>query len=160
MNLIVKKTIAFFAIMMIVTTTAHSSEFISHAVLTLPDDPRIEDPWDRVINTQEEWESFFYSTTAHMTFLQSEAPIAPQINFDVYQIIAGGLGMKPSGGNVLSVQSVQELDDKIAVNVIIVKPGSTCSTIQTISYPSATVLIYKTDKPMEFTVLQTISECP
>ncbi len=158
MKYIPNKAITLF-VLMITMSTAYSSDFFSHSVLSLPDDPRIEEPWSKIITTQQEWESYFYSTTAHMTFPQGEAPIAPQLDFVNYQILAGGLGMKPSGGNILSVENVQELDDIIDIHVLSIKPGTSCFSIEMISYPSTTILVKKTDKPFRFTISNSIAEC-
>lgn len=159
MKFIFNKVIALFTLLMAIMTSAHSSDIFSHTVLTLPDNPRIEEPWSQTITTQQEWETLFYSTTAHMTFLQGKAPIAPQLDFETYQVLAGGLGVKPSGGNILSVESVKELNDIIEIHVLSIKPGSTCFSIAMISYPSTTVLIKKTDKPFRFTISNSISDC-
>ena len=158
MKYICNTVISIFALM-ITISTAYSSDFFSHTVLSLPDDPRIEEPWSKTITTQQEWESYFYSTTAHMTFPQGEAPIAPQLDFVNYQILAGGLGMKSSGGNILSVENVQELDDIIDIHVLAIKPGASCFSIEMISYPSTTILVKKTDKPFRFTISNATAEC-
>jgi hypothetical protein len=158
MKYISHKAVTLF-VLMITMSTAYSSDFFSHTVLSLPDDPRIEEPWSKTITTQQDWELYFYSTTAHMTFLQGEAPVAPQLDFENYQILAGGLGMKPSGGNILSVENVQELDDIIDIHVLSITPGASCVSIAMISYPSTTILVKKTDKPFRFTISNAIAEC-
>jgi hypothetical protein len=148
--------------MMTTLSISHASDLFSHTVLTLPDDPMTEEPWKKIINTQEDWESFFYARTAYTTYLQGQAPIAMEINFEKYQVLAGGLGEKPHGHS-LSVAQVIELENEIHVVVLDIQPGLDCVRAfipLEPSYPSATVLVKRSDKPFKFIVSQLIEQCP
>jgi hypothetical protein len=159
-NLICKK-ITLLLLMMTTLSISHASDLFSHTVLILPDDPRTEEPWKKIINTQEDWESFFYARTAYTTYLQGQAPIAMEIDFEKYQVLAGGLGEKPHGHS-LSVEQVIELENEIHVVVLDIQPGLDCVRAfipLEPSYPSATVLVKRTGKPFKFIVSRLIEEC-
>lgn len=139
--------------------STNTFDIFSHTVLTLPDDPRNVEPWSQVINNQDEWESFFYAQTAHITYPQGEAPIAAEFDFEKHQVLTGGLGVRSSGGHSLVVEGVFELDNVINIQVLEIRPDTQCIVPAVISYPSATVLVKKTDKPFQFTVTQLVNEC-
>ncbi len=156
-NLICKKT-TLVLLMMVALSTSHASDFFSHTVLTLPDDPMTEEPWKKTINTQEDWESFFYARTAHIFSPQPFIPM--EIDFEKYQVLTGGIGEKPFGSS-LSVEQVIELDNEIHVVVLDIQPGLNCVVdILEPAYPSATVLVKRSDKPFKFIVSQLIEQCP
>lgn len=142
-----------------VSSTTNTFDVFSHTVLTLPDDPRNEESWSQAISSQDEWESFFYAQTAHITYPQGEAPIAAEFDFEKHQILTGGLGVRSSDGHSLVVEGVFELDNVINIQVLEIRPDIQCIVPAVISYPSATVLIKKTDKPFQFTVIQLVNEC-
>ena len=131
----------------------------SHTVLTLPDHPMINEPWSKVITNQKDWESFFYAQTAHISYFEGQAPSPENLDFDNYQILTGGLGVKNSGGYSLIVEGVFELDDEIDLRVLEIKPSENCLTPAVMSYPSATVLIKKTNKPFKLSISKLINEC-
>ncbi len=144
--------------MMVTLSTSHASDLFSHTVITLPDDPVTEEPWKKTINTQEDWESFFYARTAHIFSLQPF--IAMEIDFNTYHVLTGGLGEKPFGSS-LSVEQVIEMDNEIHVVVLDIQPGLDCGVdIFGPAYPSATVLVKKSNKPFKFIVSQLIEQCP
>ena len=83
------------AVLLLATiTTVKASDSFSHTVLSLLDDPRIDASWSRVIDSQDEWESFYNEPLAYIFFAQdSEIPTASVIDFEQYQILTGGLGV-------------------------------------------------------------------
>lgn len=131
----------------------------SHTVLTLPDHPMIDEPWSKVITNQKDWESFFYAQTAHISYFEGQAPSPEKLDFENYQILTGGLGLKNSGGYSLIVEGVFELDNEIDLRVLEIKPSENCLTPAVMSYPSATVLIKKTNKPFKLSISKLINEC-
>jgi hypothetical protein len=157
MKYFIKKVLI--ACLVIGSSATQATEFFSHTVLDLPDDPRNENSWSQVINSQEDWESFFNATLAASLFLQGEAPTAPEFDFEKFQILTGGLGVKPSSGYILSVENVIELDDVIEIHVFDIRPGANCVTFAALTYPSTTILVEKTDKPFRFSVSQLVDEC-
>ncbi len=112
-----------------------------------------------VISSQEDWESFYNQPLAYMSFLEGTIPTAPVLDFENYQVLAGGLGVQSHGGSLLVVEEVQELEGSIAVHVLLVRPSSNCLLPMVISYPSTAILVKKTDKPFTFSVSQLVDEC-
>ena len=154
-----RKDFLLFLVFTFVTGTAHSVDGFSHTVLLLPDNPRIEQPWTRMIKTQEEWESFYYATTAHMSFVQSEAPVAPKLDFKNYRVLGIGLGRKYGSGHVVLVRTVEKHDDMINIYVNEITPGPRCKSIPVVNYPAAVVLVKKFDVPMRVIASTSRSEC-
>ncbi len=139
------------------TRVAHA---FSHAVLTLPDNPRMTGAWTKTITNQEDWEAFFYAQTAHIFYGDGGAPVAIEIDFERYQVFTGGLGVK-SGGYSLVIESVVESDVAVVLNALEIRPSENCVQLLLAgeSYPSTTILINKTDKPFEIHVAQLVDEC-
>lgn len=145
---------------MVTLSVSYASDVFSHTILTLPDHPKIENPWSRIISDQKDWESFFYAQTAHITYLQGEAPVAEKIDFEKYQVLTGGLGVKPNGGYSLTIESVVEQSNAIQVHILDIKPDTDCFPFMAMTYPSATILVKKTDKPFKFISSLLIRKCP
>jgi hypothetical protein len=165
-----KKTMMI-ALMMVTMTVAHASDAFSHTVLLLLDNPQNKEAWSQTITSQEEWETFYNAPLASMSFvLGSELPIAPKFDFEKYQILTGGLGVRFSNNigaeHTLSVEKVIEEENEIVVYVHSISPDLNClSSSDEIdgfpSYPTATVLVKKTDKPFKIKVSKLIeTECP
>ena len=133
----------------------------SYTVLKLPFDHRNEEPWSKIIHSQEEWE-LFYSELLDDNLAESNAVnfITPQIDFETFQLITGGIGFRPSGAYSVSVGKVIELSDVIHIEVFVISPGKNCVVTADVAYPSTTILIRKTDKPIQFSSSQLIFECP
>ncbi len=156
---LIKNKILLLSLFILSSTAIQASEFVSHTVLNLPDDPRIEEPWSQVINTQEDWELFFNSTLAHILFLASESPIPPELDFENHRVLTGGLGVRSSGGYFLSIEKVTELDDVIDIHILEVSPGSNCLSFAALTYPSTSIMVRNSNKPFRFTVSHLVNEC-
>lgn len=151
---------AVFVAMMITATTLQASELFSHSVLILPDgiNFRSDVPWTRIIKTQNEWD-LFYDEAVALSLLDTTSRPDPQIDFENFQVVAGGFGSRSSGGYIVSVESVLEFEHVIYVNVLDIRPGHSCGTTSAITHPSAIIVIKKTDKPFKFFVSQYTREC-
>ena len=142
-------------------------EAFSHTVLLLIGNPRVDDPWSRVITSQEEWEEFFRAPLAYTDFFDGNHPVVPEFDFEEYQILTGGIGIKYSNQlgaeHILSVERVTQSDTEIIVHVLVVAPSFDCPTSPSDSgfpsYPSTTVLVKKTDKPFRFEVSNLTNQC-
>ena len=147
------------SIFLLNSALASAYESFSHTTLILPHEPSNLEAWVQIITSQEEWESFFYSTMATITYPAGEAPVAPLIDFETYQVITGGLGMKPTSGYSLAVEKVIETDDVMNLNIISVSPVSSCLNLQVISYPTLTLMIKKTDKDIKYNITSVVNKC-
>jgi hypothetical protein len=113
-----------------------------------------ENPWIKFITTQKEWNLFYDESV-----IDSPTLINPQIDFENYQVIAGGLGMRTSGGYMILVKDVLEFEHEIYVNIIDIRPGNNCIVTSEITYPSTIIVIKKTSKPIKFFVSKYTSKC-
>ena len=159
MKKILRKVLTVITLMVAGTVPSQSADIFSHAVLLLPDDPRIDEPWFKIIRNQHDWESHFYASTAAVTYPDSMAPVAPILDFENYQVISGGLGVRSSGGFSLAIESVYELESAMFIHVLDVRPGPGCMVTMAITHPSITIVVKKTDTPIKFTVSKLISPC-
>jgi len=138
-----------------IISAVHADEVFSYAVLKLPYASRSVTPWSAVINTQEEWQQLYESWQDDFT-----PPIqAPQIDFEQYQLITGGLGEKYSGGYSVVVDRVDDLGNAIYISVLEVSPGNGCVVTTGFTYPSTAILIKKSNNPLKFYITKVIQEC-
>ena len=152
-----RKIVGGFALIAVAAiATAQASGLFSHAVLNLPHDLRSEEAWGRLVSTQREWETFYKDLFSGNPLDLSSIP---QIDFELYHVVAGGLGMKPNGGYSLTVANVFELEDAISVHVLIVAPGDNCFVTTAIDYPSTAILVPKTNKPFHFFFSNLVNQC-
>lgn len=128
-------------------------DLFSHTILTLPNEPQENEPWVKIMQTQEEWEAFFYTTT------QFRVPAAPVFDFAQYQVISGGLGMHSSGGFYLAIERVFEHENTVSVHVLNITPAAGCPVTFALTYPAITFLIKKTDKPIHFSLSDLVQSC-
>lgn len=134
---------------------ALASDIYSHIVLDLPGRLERTEPWVKIIKTHEEWVQLY----DELTLVVSEPDPLPGIDFESFQLIVGGIGVKSSGGNSLVVNGIFESDHDITIYVLDVTPGAHCSGITVIDYPMTAFLIRKTEKPMNFYVQHAQTEC-
>ncbi len=128
---------------------ALASDIYSHIVLKLPNKLEKDEPWVNIIKTRAEWQVFYDELTAD---LQGDNEALPEIDFEVFQLIVGGVGVRGTGGNSLQVTGIYEFDNDISIYVLDASPGDHCSAITVIDYPMTAFLIRKTDKPIGFNV--------
>lgn len=131
----------------------------SHVVLNLPFDKISEEPWSKVIDTQEEWSDFY------LNLIEENAPdsvvsyILPEIDFEAFRVVAGGIGVRTSGGHSVSISKVVETTDTVYIEVLVIKPGINCLVTANITYPSAAILIRKSDKQISFSSTELTQDC-
>lgn len=153
--------VAMFAVSAFANARAESAayELLSHVVLNLPSEVKSDTPWSRTITTSTEWNSFYNDLLQGTTSTAAETVAAPVIDFDVYQMVAGGLGMRPTGGYSVVVGKVYELSESLLIDVLVVSPGKTCAVTQAITYPSVAILVKKTSKPLQFFLSNLTLDC-
>ena len=162
MKYLLRKIFLVAALMMSTVIVAQEVPSIfSHTVLKLPFDYQSEEPWSKIIHTQAEWE-LLYNELLDDNLAEGNTVdfIIPQIDFETFQVVTGGIGFRPSSAYSVSVGKVIELSDVIHIEVFVINPGGNCSVSADVAYPSTTILIKKTDKPIQFSSSQLIFECP
>lgn len=155
------RKIFFIAALMTMSTVTVAQEVpstFSHIVLKQPFSFASEEPWSRIIRTQEEWEISLELLAESENHIVIPA-LLPQVDFETFQLIAGGIGFRPSGGYSVSVSDVIELDDVIHIRVFVVSPGKNCIVTAQATYPLTLILIRKSDKPIQFSSSQLTDEC-
>lgn len=131
----------------------------SHVVLDLPFDHISEEPWSKIIDNQEEW------TDLYLGLIEENAPdfvasyILPEIDFESFRVVAGGIGVRTSGGHSVSISKVVETTDTVYIEVLVIKPGINCLVTANITYPSAAILIRKSDKQISFSSTELTQDC-
>lgn len=155
------RKICFITALMTISTVTLAQEvpgIFSHTVLKLPFSFKSEEPWSQIIRTQKEWEMSLELLEESEVFSVIPA-LLPQIDFETFQLVAGGIGFRPSGGYRVSVSEVIELDDVIHIEVFVVSPGKNCIVTTQVTYPFTAILIRKTNKPIQFSSSQLTDEC-
>lgn len=137
----------------------HTSTYFSHGTLTILSSPKNEQPWSQVITNQDDWRALFFTGIEAMTFAQGSAPNAPTIDFDQYQVLSGGLGVRTTGGHSLVVKKVRETQTQVIIDLLEISPAKGCLTFAALTYPSTTIFIKKTDKPLSFNISQLTESC-
>lgn len=127
----------------------------SHIVLDLPGRLERMEPWVKIIKTREEWAELYDELTAVL----GEADPLPDIDFENFQLIVGGIGVRGTGGNSLLVQGIYESDHDITIYILDVMPCAALAAIAVIDYPMAAFLIRKTEKPLSFYVQRAKTGC-
>lgn len=165
-----KKTMML-VLMMVTMSVAHASDAFSHTVLLLLDNPNNKEAWSRTITSREEWKTFYYAPLSSMSMVVGvgTVPVVPKFDFEKYQILTGGLGVRFSNNigaeYTLSVEKVIEEDNEIVIYVHDISPASECHSSSEKddgfpSYPTATVLVKKTKKPFKLKVSKLVNtEC-
>lgn len=152
-------------IMIVFSTQSHSTELLSHMVLNLPFEYQTDNPWVRIIGSQEEWEEFYRELiqplehVAQFNGFSLDADAPSDIDFDTYTLIAGGLGFRPSNGTSLSVESVIETYSTVYINALAVEPGANCLSGAQVTYPTTALLIRNTDKNIRIYLSEARSVC-
>lgn len=126
---------------------ALAADIYSHIVMDLPSRLEKTEPWVRIIKTHEEWAQLYNE----LALVVSEPNPLPGIDFENFQLIVGGTGVRSTGGNSLLVQRIYESDHDITIYILDVIP---CVAIAVIDYPMTAFLIRKTEKPLNFYVQQ------
>ena len=84
--------------------------------------------------------------------------ITPEIDFETHHVVTGGIGFSSDGRDTVSVGKVRELSDVIDIEVIVVSFIG-CNSADVVTYPSSTILIKKTNKPIQFFSVHALREC-
>ncbi len=135
------------------------TKIYSHVVLNLPFDKISDESWNKVIDTQEEWSDFYLNLIEENTFDSAASNVPPKIDFKAFRIITGGIGIRPSGGYSVSINKVIESNDAVYIDALVIKPGDNCLVTAQITYPSITIMIRKSDKPISFFARELTQEC-
>jgi hypothetical protein len=118
-----------------------------------------------IVRSQAEWsaylEPFFKPRSEVAATITPYPPIPdPPIDFDKFTLLIASSGTKPTGGYSIEFASIRDEGATLVASVIETVPGKFCGLTQTVTRPTAEVLIARTTKQVEFEVSTTIHECP
>ena len=99
------------------------------------------------VSSEEEWEKLWGEINGNVLPL----PPTPSVDFEEYTLAAIFQGLQRSGGYSISVESVIEGEDRIAVRVREVEPGPRNIVTMALSSPWEVVAFPRTEKPVVFT---------
>ncbi len=127
----------------------------THSVISLPG-VRVANPWSQIIESQEEWETFYREST--FPYNGGNNVTVPEFDFSKDTVVVGGLGSAYSASEVM-VRYVRSGGDKSYIGIVILTPGSDCIVGQIIDYPTIALLIPKPNANITFHVNQVVQNC-
>lgn len=107
----------------------------------------------RVIKTTEEWRDLW---TEMFSSIRMPTRV---VDFDNKMLIAAIQGQKLTGGYNVEIDKIEDLGDKINVNIVETEPGSNCITTQAFTSPYHIVELDKTSKKIEFSYSRNVVNC-
>ena len=86
-------------------------------------------------------------------------PPAPAVDFGRNMVVAAAMGMKPTGGFAIAIDSAYSSGGHIYVIVRESSPGDRCAVPQMITAPFAAVLLPRSSEPVLFVERAVVSRC-
>jgi hypothetical protein len=118
-----------------------------------------------VVHSQTEWSAYleqFFKPRAEVAATITPYPPIPEppIDFDKYTLLVASAGTKATGGFGIEFASIRDDGATLVASVLETVPGKFCGLTQTVTRPTAQVLIARTTKQVKLEVSTTIHECP
>lgn len=140
------------------TTQAVADSVFTHAIIKLPFVVQVEEPWSRVITSQEQWQQFYGENKSYNTAIPNPL-IAPDIDFNLYTVVVGGLSWRYSHTDIV-VQSISSSSNKTYLSIALLSPGSHCTVTANVTYPNIAVLLPKPAGELNLYTLDYVHDCP
>ena len=105
-----------------------------------------------VIDNQESYENNFYLVNS----LDTEIPV---VDLSENIILAVYMGLQYSGGFTINIDSIEEYEAYIKINVVSKAPGVGCPVDTALTYPYDIKSIQKSEKAIVFSETHTINDC-
>lgn len=86
--------------------------------------------------------------------------VTPAIDFHREMVLIAAMGARPSGGYRVVIDRVIDRPRDIQVIVKHLSPGPNCGAIAAVTYPVDVVRIPSSDKPVNWVVLEQLTNCP
>ncbi len=136
---------------------ASANSVFSYAQINVPFEVRVDGTWIQVIEDQEDWEAFYAENAQNYYEPDSEFSIPPEIDFEAYTIIAGGLGAG-SANRSLSISSVNADSSATHVNALVLT-GRGCIVLAVATYPTVVILIPKPMADVRVSTREAFYDC-
>lgn len=162
------KLVAVFALLLF-TLRAHAEDFIVFDLkYTMP----IDTPWTRVITNDADWQNIYFellavngidpTTICHPYFFSPAdcSPPPPIVDFDRYQIVIAGLGIRYNGSSNIFVSDVDATyGSTMKIRVIDLNPSDECFVTTVINYPMLAIAVPVSEKPIRLSVKNATLNC-
>jgi hypothetical protein len=107
------------------------------------------------VRTRQQWNVQW----KRMSKNSSIKSFSPPIDFRHEMVLIAAMGTRPSGGYRVVINKVIERGADIQAVVTHVSPGPKCGAIAAITHPLDVVRIPASDKPLNWVVLEQLSDC-
>ena len=115
------------------------------------------------VRSRDEWAAYWEPLRPRIwqTPTMATAPTVPQpeVDFAKYIVLVASSGCKPSGGYKVQVDSIQQDNSGLTVNVIETEPGKGCAVTAMVTRPTMHVLIPQTARKIRFRISKAIFNC-
>jgi hypothetical protein len=136
---------------------ASASSVFSYAQINVPFEVRVDGSWVQIIENREDWEAFYVENAQNYHEADSDLNTPPDIDFEAYTIIAGGLGAG-SANRSLSISSVNANSSATHVNALVVT-GRGCVVLAVATYPTVVILIPKPMADVRVSTREAFYDC-
>ena len=106
-------------------------------------DGKIDAERTEIVRDQQAWEALWAELTG-----RSDPP--PAVDFATEMVVVVGVGVRPSGGYSVSIDSVREVGGVTAVEYTETQPGPRCVVTLALTHPYTVVRVPRTETPGEF----------
>lgn len=138
---------------------ANADDYFSHSIIDLPYEYEVEEPWMMILDSDDALEAFYIKTVEKYLDLGYEVKPMPEVDFNRYTLVVGGLGFQSSGSIDLAIGRIIELSDTIYINAIQIVPGRGCAVTADVAYPTTGILLKKTNKKIIAYLDKAVSDC-
>ena len=87
-------------------------------------------------------------------------PPSPSVDFSKDMVLVAATGTKPSGGYSISIVSVHEAARYLVATAVRTSPGPRCGTTAALTAPADIVRVPASAKPVRWTFVDRVSDCP
>ena len=136
---------------------ASADSIFSYAEINIPFEVKVDGSWVQVIESQEEWQSFYSAYAIRIGESDSETETAPDIDFNHYTIIAGGLGAG-SAARSLMIERVGDSDTTTYVSALVLQRVG-CVVLAVATFPTIVILVPKPKNDLQFFLREATIDC-
>jgi hypothetical protein len=138
---------------------ANAEDYFSHSIINLPYEYEVEEPWVMILDSDDDLEAFYKKTIKKYLDFGYEVKPMPEIDFNQYTLVVGGLGFQSTGANHLAIGRIIELSDTIYINAVKIVLGRGCAGTADVVYPTTGILLKKTNKKIVAYLEKAVSDC-
>ena len=144
-------------VLVVSISAAGQTEVLPFKTILKGTDCGINDPMDRVISDDNNWQFFWKQLHSNIRCATDDTlciPPPPAIDFTKKIVIVSTMGVQPSPGHDITIVKLEAVSSMVFVNILETKPGKVCSPLTVISRPFH---IIETDARLFFTFRRSIT---